>query len=354
MPPPAALVITRAPKICLAMAVPIAGMWVLAGWPKTKSANQLKEEEEELKRRARMLQEMCQSLAGLDVADVEKENQIEFSDVLNRCMELAVMDSAAPELEDGINCCARVLLQQLRLTTHKTKAQEGRFADGDKLDDLWHCEEQFAAMTKWFAFSFMSPMVKMYAVPLELKREVKAAAREAYRESRIRYFRDMRKSVQMLLLAKRAMPWLLMDMLASVFSSYISTMTIFYKSELLRTVMNTMSARSPLFIENVKAWAAMEIISMLLGTFKRQLSLKSRRIMSKDIQVGGERGVSSFILSPLHSNHRHRRALTLRELGNENLVAGEALFGDLLEGSGVVVAPERRVEAPDAGLAATG
>ena len=102
----------------------------------------------------------CRSLAALDVADTEKENQIgelaathekcesrchipdscthlacwltEFNDVLIRCKELAVMDSEAEELQEGLECCARVLLQQLRLTTHKTKAQDGRFADGEE------------------------------------------------------------------------------------------------------------------------------------------------------------------------------------------------------------------------------
>ena len=58
MPPPAERVIALAPRVCLAMAVPIAGMWVLAAWPRKKSEREKKEENEELERRARMLAEM--------------------------------------------------------------------------------------------------------------------------------------------------------------------------------------------------------------------------------------------------------------------------------------------------------
>lgn len=49
-------------------------------------------------------------------------------------------------------------------------------------------------------------MVTKYRVSAELKREVKQAARAAYRESRARYFRDMRKTAGMILLAKKALP----------------------------------------------------------------------------------------------------------------------------------------------------
>eukprot|EP01052_Picozoa_sp_SAG31_P075769 SAG31_NODE_35000_length_327_cov_0.877193_1_plen_49_part_10 len=45
-----------------------------------------------------------------------------------------------------------------------------------------------------------------------------------------------------------------------------------------------MSARSPLFYINAKAWIAVEIFSTMLSTFNSQLMLKSQQIMSKDIQ----------------------------------------------------------------------
>jgi ABC-type multidrug transport system fused ATPase/permease subunit len=275
---PAERVLALAPRLFAAAAVPILGLWGLTAKGREKSAEEKREEAQERTRRARMLVEMCDSLAAskFDVTDVEKENQIEWEDVHRRATELAVMDPEAPELEEGLVWCAKVLLQQLRLTTEKTRLQKDvRYADCNKLDDLWWCEEQLHDLTR---------LISRFKVPADLMAEIKAAAKKAYRLSRTNQFKDVKKAAAMILLAKRAMPWLLADMAVSAYTSYWRSMSIYYRTEVMRAIQTTRSATSPAFVVAVKAMAIVELFTAVLGTLNSQLATRSQDLVARDIQ----------------------------------------------------------------------
>ena len=60
-----------------------------------------------------MLKEMCDELtrSKFDVNDLEKENQIQWSNISLRCFELAKIDPKASELESGVLWAYMVRLQ---------------------------------------------------------------------------------------------------------------------------------------------------------------------------------------------------------------------------------------------------
>ena len=99
MPLPVEDIIARAPKMFAMSAVPILTIWGLTAYGREKTADEEREEKEERARRARMLKELCDVLAAskFDVTNTDKENQIEWEDILRRCRELALMDGEAPE-----------------------------------------------------------------------------------------------------------------------------------------------------------------------------------------------------------------------------------------------------------------
>eukprot|EP01047_Picozoa_sp_COSAG01_P027267 COSAG01_NODE_1796_length_9212_cov_45.060573_2_plen_267_part_00 len=239
---PAATVLARAPRLFATAAVPIVALWGLSAMPRTKSSEEKREEEKERVRRARMLAEMCEALGnsflgregGLD--NVDQEPQIEWEDIRRRCMEVAVTNESAPELEDGLAWSAKVLIQQLRLTYTRTREQKDvRYADCKKLDALWYCEEDLQELTR---------LVQGYNVPQELRRELRAIAKKCYWLSRMNMLKNVRKAANMILLAKRAMPWLVADMAVSGYMTYWSSMKIHFRAQLLSALVATRSIKS--------------------------------------------------------------------------------------------------------------
>ena len=279
---PAAAVLARAPRLFAAAAVPIVALWGLSAIPRKKTAEEKREEEQEKKRRARLLKEMCESLeksflgkeGGLE--NIEKESQIEWEDILRRCMEVAVTNDEAPELQDGLIWCAKVLIQQLRRTYEKTKEQQDvRYADCKKLDNLWYCEEELGELTR---------LVKKYSVPADLRKELRAIAKKSYWLSRMNAFKNMRKAANMIVLAKSAMPWLIADMAVSGYMTYWASQQIHFRAQLLSTLVETRSVQSVQFLMAVKAHAVVEIFTAVLRTLNLQLSVRSQDLVARDVQ----------------------------------------------------------------------
>ena len=279
---PAATVLARAPKLFAAAALPIVALWGLSAIPRKRTPEELREEHKEKERRARLLKEMCDSLAnsflgkedGLE--NVEKESQIEWEDIHRRCMEVAVTNAEAPELEDGLVWCAKVLIQQLRLTYEKTTAQDDvRYADCKKLDHLWYCEEELRELTR---------LVKKYSVPADLQTDLKQIAKKCYWVSRMNMLKNMRKAANMILLAKRSLPWLIADMIVAGYMTYWASMKIHYRAQLLSALVSTSSVRSPQFQMAVKSHAVVELFVAVLRTLNQQLSVRSQDLVARDIQ----------------------------------------------------------------------
>ena len=279
---PAATVLARAPKLFAAAALPIVALWGLSAIPRKRTPEELREEHKEKERRARLLKEMCESLAnsflgkedGLE--NVEKESQIEWEDIRRRCMEVAVTNAEAPELEDGLEWSAKVLIQQLRLTYEKTTAQDDvRYADCKKLDHLWYCEEELRELTR---------LVKKYSVPADLQTDLKQIAKKCYWVSRMNMLKNMRKAANMILLAKRSLPWLIADMIVAGYMTYWASMKIHYRAQLLSALVSTSSVRSPQFQMAVKSHAVVELFVAVLRTLNQQLSVRSQDLVARDIQ----------------------------------------------------------------------
>eukprot|EP00927_Polykrikos_kofoidii_P080904 TRINITY_DN7792_c0_g1_i1.p1 TRINITY_DN7792_c0_g1~~TRINITY_DN7792_c0_g1_i1.p1 ORF type:complete len:1019 (+),score=159.21 TRINITY_DN7792_c0_g1_i1:144-3059(+) len=271
-------VLALGPRLVSAALVPVVGLWGLTAVGREQTEEEKREEAQERLRRARMLSEMCRSLttSKFDIANVEKEYQIEWGDVYRRCTELVVMDAEAPELKEGLVWCVKVMVQQLRLTTEKTRMQKDvRYADCKKLDDLLYCEEALIELTR---------LIKTYKVPADLRAELRAAAREAHSLSRRNKFKDMAKAAKMILLAKRAMPWLLADAAVSAYTSYWVSMSIYYQTEVMSAIQTTRSTASLPFRNSIKALVIVQVFTALLRTLNAQLATRSQDLVARDIQ----------------------------------------------------------------------
>ncbi|CAK0894265.1 unnamed protein product [Prorocentrum cordatum] len=223
--------------------------------------------------------------------DEEEDGQLTYDDLARRCLELAEISPGAPELKAGVEWCGRLLLRELRRATRKTEAQDDvRFADGAKLDDLLLCPEDLDGVAR----------LSRHAVPKALRLEVHEAYREGRWVRRRQRRQEFRKALQMILLAKDALPWVLLSSLASAASASVGVVGLHYRAEVLAALQRprrvaasaaaaagaSAGAAAPTAVRTaMMAMVLVELLAAAARALESQLRARSQDLMARSIQV---------------------------------------------------------------------
>lgn len=304
MPPSVTNVLRGTPAALAALAVPIVAL-ASSSLQEKLTDEEKAAREEETNRRAKILSEMIDILkkqsetfakkeqsTGAEEKDEElqtktktesvmeddddDEGQLTFEDIRRRCMELVNIAPDASELELGIEWCAKLLLKELRVGARKTEQQKDiKYSDGKKLESILESPE---------ALDDLAKQAKR-PVPKQLWVDVQEARREARRVRRVQKRKDFMKAVQMIFLAKDALPWVLANSATSVMSASIGTMSLHYRAEVLQTLQSSNSSSRASFRKATLAMVSVELVAALARALESQLSARAQALMAKSIQV---------------------------------------------------------------------
>lgn len=316
MPPSAEAVVRGAPVALVALSVPILAL-AASSLKETLTDEETADRDEEAKRRAQLLSEMLDILKNQekraedaksaegkiveeekeeegqddgnvvretsgnptddegDVDSDDEEGQLTFDDVHLRSDELAEIVPEAPELEQGIEACAKLLLKELKVAAKKTEAQDDiKYADGKKLEGLLECPQALDNLAK----------TAKRAVPTQVRADVQQALSKGRRVLRAQRRQDFAKAFKMIVLAKDALPWVLASSMSSVFSTSIRTVSLHYRAEALQTLQRSKTSQTS-FKTATLAMLSVEIVAALAEALQSQLTARSEANMAKSIQL---------------------------------------------------------------------
>lgn len=311
-PPDPETILRYAPLAFAAITAPIIGLIAISRQSLTD--DERKDQKTEASRRAAMVTEMIQALEAAEAesdgdnsakpklsnaADeghdggesvcyeaTQKEeddgdgddDQINTELLMERCRELVDVDAQAPVLQQGFRWIAKLLVKELRIASRKTREQNDiKYADGEVLQEIRQTHDSFWSLAR---------DAKVLVQP-EVKIEINLAMKEAASVQRSLFSKHVIKALKVLFMLRKAWPWMLAGSLAGIVGASVSTLSLYYKTQVMETLHDggSVDQLRRKFKKAAFAMLLVNVLHSLINTLEAQLSNRSDTMMAEGMQL---------------------------------------------------------------------
>jgi len=239
----------------------------------------------ELRRRAERLSETMRAVQSTEDEDVSGDvvGQVKHETVLQRCRELESfshkLDDSTPErqlLMQGFEWAGKLLRKELRVAVRLTsEGLDLQYSDGGTLNKL--LDERVPS------FHRVSTRARC-AISSDLRNDLQLQVSRGEHVRRRRALVSFGKASRLLLRVRATLPWVLTNIVLSVFSGALATVATDYQYMILESFLRSRINRRR-FGSVAAAWMAVELVCTLLHVLQGQISARGEKVASRVLAV---------------------------------------------------------------------